>query len=119
MQVVTPQHNPGPNALFGADDLPSIVSVERFGDRQVRLYQRGQGGVRTWLEPFRPWLVTTREAHIFASNAAYDLEELSGAASLALRVRFDDWSSWHLANRELRDTGTPVLAFGSPAEQYL
>ncbi|MEX1158903.1 MAG: DNA polymerase domain-containing protein [Thermomicrobiales bacterium] len=107
------------NRLFGADALPGIVAIERSGDRNVRIFRRVNSGIEQSQAAFSPWLVTTPDFADSLRDGVEDIERLNGNAALSVRVRFSGWSSWFTAHRALRDANAPLVAFGSPVEQYL
>jgi DNA polymerase I len=104
--------------LFGDDDTPGIVAVERAGDRQVRVYRRDEGCTTATREPFWPWLVVDQRGAALVGGVA-EQEQLSGSGAIGLRLRFDTWSNWLDAYRTLRDADAQMVAQPSPAEQYL
>jgi DNA polymerase, archaea type len=105
-------------ALFGRDQTPRIVAVERFGERNVRVYVRNEAGVHEQVDQLEPWLVASPVADGYLTHPVA-AEELGGTAEFNLRYRFDSWSQWNDAYRALRDSDVPVIAFPSPVEQYL
>ena len=104
--------------LFGHDDTPGIVAVERAGERQVCVYRRRDGHVSDTREPFWPWLVVDHRGAALV-NAVADREQLSGSGEIGLRLRFESWADWLEAYRTLRDADASMVAHPSPAEQYL
>jgi DNA polymerase elongation subunit (family B) len=107
-----------PADLFGPRDVPGLVAVERENDQQVRIYQRDQDEVRSWVVDFEPWLITSPNAAL-ATRSVIHQEPLAGDSQLSVLLRFRSWSRFRDARRVLRDDQRPFLAFGTPAEQYL
>ncbi len=116
---VTSVHNDGTTSFFGTDPLSRIVSIERSGDRSVRLFRRTLSGVDETTDTLSPWLVISADTARTMREGVIDIEVLQGSSLFSHRVRFDSWSAWQAANRALRDANIPLIAFSSPAEQYL
>lgn len=104
--------------LFGHDDMPRIVAVERAGETSVRVYRRTPEGITESREDFEPWVVVTRGDVPVTGNAT-SIDELSGEFPLRFRVRFQGWSQFLDAYRALRELRSTFVGFPSPAEQYL
>jgi len=105
--------------IFGADPLPGIVAVERYGDRQFQLFIRTGAKVEPVVEDFVPWLVTTPLVAQSIREGVVDQERLAGDATYSVRIRFSGWSAFSNSFRALRDEAQPIIAFPSPADQYL
>ncbi len=104
--------------LFGVDQTPGIVAVERWGDRAVRVYLRTPDGVREETVDYRPWLVVDPET---AGGLPRQMEtvELAGRGRLRVRCQAPSWTVWLDVYRSLRESGRPFAAFASATDQYL
>ncbi|HMM42459.1 MAG TPA: DNA polymerase domain-containing protein [Thermomicrobiales bacterium] len=104
--------------LFGVDQTPGIVAVERSGDRGIRLYYRTRDGLRDETVEFRPWLVVDPET---AAELPRQMEriELNGSGRLRVRCEAPNWTTWLDVYRSLREAGRTFASFASAADQYL
>jgi DNA polymerase I len=109
---------PQTQALFGHDDTPGIVAIERVGEANVRLYRRSSERITVETDVLQPWLVTTESGCEEATGGAR-LTHLEGHAPLNTTIEFDTWSAYMTAHRRLRDAGVPAISMPSPIEQYL
>lgn len=102
-----------------SDELAGIVAVELTGDAEVAVYRRDGDRVDVTPMPFSPWLVVPESAHASVRRAS-STASLAGDGLFSLLARFETWSRWRDSYRALReDPQTKVLAFPSPAEQFL
>ncbi len=104
--------------LFGVDQTPGIVAIERAGERGVRVYYRTPDGVRDEAFEFQPWLVVDTET---AARLPRQMEQvqLSGSGRLRVRCAAPSWTAWLDVYRSLRDDGRPYAAFPNVTDQYL
>lgn len=105
-------------ALFGRDQTPRIVAIERSGERSVRVFTREDDGVSQHTADLHPWLIASPVADGYLSSRV-EAQELDGPTEFNTRYRFDSWSQWGEGYRTLRDQNVPIVAFPSPIEQYL
>ncbi|CAN5524735.1 DNA polymerase domain-containing protein [soil metagenome] len=100
-------------------DLPGIVAVELTGDNEVAIYRRDGDRVDVTSMPFSPWLVVPETAQASVRKAS-STANLAGDGYFSVLARFETWSRWRDSYRALReDPQAAVLAFHSPAEQFL
>lgn len=104
--------------LFGRDSTSGIVAIERYGDRQVRIYRRVGGAISETFAALDPWIVVNRSDPLVGALRLAG-EDLAGDAHFNLRIRFGSWSRWLEAYRAMRDAGAGFIAHPSAMEQYL
>ncbi|MEJ7763323.1 MAG: 3'-5' exonuclease [Thermomicrobiales bacterium] len=106
--------------LFGQDQTPNLVAVERTTDDQVTLYHRAPGGETTpERRPFAPWLLAERDEPWRRLSNAPVVTTLDGPHPLRYLVTFASWRAFADAHRAARDAGEPCFRFPSATEQYL
>ena len=117
--MTTSPPQPAAVSALPSDGLPGIVAVELTGDAEVAVYRRSGNRVDVTPMLFSPWLVVPETAHAAVRNAA-SIESLAGDGHFSTLARFESWSRWQDSYRALReDPHSHVLAFPSPAEQFL
>jgi DNA polymerase, archaea type len=104
--------------LFGADETPRIVAIERVGESNVRVYRRDTDAVSCDEDRLQPWLVASEDA-LRVIDPPEASEVLSGSGVLNRRFRFHTWSAYMAAHRALRDASIAAISMPSPIEQYL
>ncbi len=105
--------------VVNQDGISGIVAIELSGDSQAIVYRRAGDRFEATAMPLSPWLVVPAGGERGLRHASA-IEPLSGESHFSTRVRFDSWSRWRDSYRALReDPHTDVLAFPSPAEQFL
>jgi len=119
LQDVTVKHNSDVPPSFGDDPLSRIVSIERFGDREVRIFRRTTSGIEQSRDVLSPWFVTTQAVANGLHEGVTHVDLLDGDAVFSARVRFRTWSGWSATYRSLRESNLPLIGFPSPAEQYM
>ncbi len=106
--------------LYGADETPGIVAVERSGTDAMLLYMRGDDGiVVTRRDRFRPWLVANRAEPWAALRRAPEITTLIGDHPLRYLIQFASWPDYVDAERAARDAKETYVRLRSPIEQYL
>lgn len=106
------------DALFGEDQTPGIVAIERAGDRSMRVYIRSCDGVHAETAEFLPWLVVDHDT-ARDITPQMDTVMLRGRGRLNVRCEAQSWSAWLNAYRSVRESGRPMAAFASAVDQYL
>lgn len=102
---------------FGDDGTHGLVSIERNGENQIRLFRREDGRVTEELDSLNPWLIGAESARAYCRGATIEL--LDGDAPFRLRFLFETWSAWLAAYERLREARVDIVALRSLAEQYM
>ncbi|MDQ3549882.1 MAG: hypothetical protein M3439_13810, partial [Chloroflexota bacterium] len=85
--------------FFGVDPLSRIVSIERAGERGVRIFRRTASGIEQSRDSLSPWLVTTDAVAKGLRDGVTHIDVLGGHAVYSARVRFSTWSGWSATYR--------------------
>lgn len=105
-------------ALFGSDPAERLLAVEPQEEGVILYWRDAQGKVQSERASFEPWLLVDEKMdHL---EARWEPLEAPGEGRFyRWKARFQNWQAWDISRRLLRDQHADLIAYRSPARQYL